>query len=78
MNRIRIFTLSVLSLIGLSAVSAQAGEPWHHRPVCPPVVACAPVVACPPVVCPPAARPIHYRTPVVVCPPHHEYRHGWR
>jgi hypothetical protein len=85
MNLFRIFTLSALSLIGLSAASAQAGGYGRHysycRPVCqapvvvcqpvaPPVVSCAPVVA-PPVVCQPVYRT--YRAPVY-CSPRVVYR----
>jgi hypothetical protein len=64
MNRLRVFALSAVALIGLSAASAQAG--WHqtyYRPVYrAPVVVCAPppcaVVAPAPLVClPPAYVP---------------------
>lgn len=57
MNRLRVFALAGLGLLGLSFGSAQAAG-WHRvdcRPVCPaPVVACAPapVVTCAPVACP--------------------------
>ena len=78
MNRLRVFALAGLGLLGLSFGSAQAAG-WHRdacRPVCPPpVVACAPapVVTCAPpapvVTCAPVVRtyyrPAHYCGPRV-------------
>ena len=87
MNRLRVFALAGLGLLGLSLGSAQAG---YCRPACPPVMTPALVIngvpQPPPVVtaglyingvpapCPVATyRPVHYRTY------HAGYRsYGWR
>jgi hypothetical protein len=74
MNRLRVFAFAAMSVVGLSAASAQAG--WNHypyRPVCrPPVVACSPapcaVVTPAPVVCPTVVTPTFYRAPVYCGP----------
>jgi hypothetical protein len=59
MNRLRVFALAGLGLLGLSFGSAQAAG-WHRTycaPACRPVVACpapCPVVTAAPAVCLPA------------------------
>jgi hypothetical protein len=81
MNRLRVFALSALGLLGPALGPAQAG--WHRdscRPVGPPpAVACAPAPCPPPVVCPPVVRPYHtYHRPAVYHGPRVAYRHHCR
>jgi hypothetical protein len=92
MNRLRVFALAGLSLLGLSFGSAQAAG-WHRTycaPTCQPVVACpapCPVVTAPPVACPPApcAPTVNYYPGYrlsyynrLSCVPRVHYRHWCR
>jgi len=72
MIRFSVLTLSAVSLIGLSAASADAAcYRGHYRPVCTaPVVACAPA-SCAPVAC----APVVTCRPPVCAPVVHRYYH---